>query len=424
MGQSEPVADRSNILVVDDEPTVCQSVQKILRRKGYEVRQALCVSAALETLEAGRSFDLIIADLMMPQVGGIELLKIVRERWPGTPVLIITGYASIASAVEATRFGAVGYLPKPFTPDELEKAVNKVMSGAAAVIPVSEEELPEPGPIDVDIPFDGREVAEATSARFVEHLTRSDVPMIEHPAPPAADYCSLGQRSCKRMLKSGMCKQPECPQIVAERKKAAKAGKVVTIVPDPIDVDMPFSRREVASMTSDAYVDALGRSDMPNLGFWQSKAKAVPKVLVVDDEAVVVNSIRKSLVRKAFKVEEAFSGKEALARIATGNYDLVLLDMRLPDADGLQLVADIKQAETHPQGCDRDRLRIDRYGRRGDQAGRERLHGETVHTRRTLHDDQPRPPAGRRLIRGLDGDMIRAFPQSAAERRGFSFVVS
>jgi DNA-binding NtrC family response regulator len=343
MGQTEPVAERSNILVVDDEPTVCQSVQKILRRRGYEVRQALCVSAALESLESGRNFDLIIADLMMPQIGGIELLKIVRERWPGTPVLIITGYASIASAVEATRFGAVGYLPKPFTPEELEKAVNKIMSGASAAEPVPVEELPEPGPIDVDIPFDGREVAQVTSVRFVEHLTRSDVTVTEQQAPPAADYCSLGQRSCKRMLKSGMCKQPECPQIVAERKKAAKAGKVISIVPDPIDVDMPFSRREVASMTNEAYADALGRSDMPNLGFWQSKTSTVPRVLVVDDEAVVVNSIRKSLVRKAFKVEEAFSGKEALSRISGGNYDLVLLDMRLPDADGLELMAEIRK---------------------------------------------------------------------------------
>ncbi len=344
MGQSEPVAEKSNILVVDDEPTVCQSVQKILRRKGYEVKRALCVSAALESLEAGDGFDMVIADLMMPQVGGIELLKIVRERWPETPVLIITGYASIASAVEATRFGAVGYLPKPFTPEELEQAVTKVMAGVRAGIPVVDEEMPESGPIDVDMPFDGREVARATSARFVEHLTRSDMPVVELQAPPATDYCSLGQRSCKRMLKSGMCTQPECPQIVAERKKAARLGKVTSIVPDPIDVDVPFSRREVASTTSDAYVNALGRSDLPIVGFWHSGgATAVPKVLVVDDEAVVVNSIRKSLARKAFKVEEAFSGREALARISAGNYDLVLLDMRLPDADGLDLVADIRK---------------------------------------------------------------------------------
>ncbi len=349
MEQSPAASDRNNILVVDDEPTVCQSVRKILARRGYEVRHALCAAAALESLEEGGAFDLVIADLMMPQVGGMELLKIIRDRWPGTPVLMITGYASIASAVEATRFGAAGYLPKPFTPEELENAVGRVMAGAAATLPAADEGEPGSGPIDADIPFDFREVAEAVSAQFVERLTRSDLASVEPEAPPA-DWCSLGRRSCKRMLKSGVCRQPECPQIVAERKKAARTGNVVSMVADPIDVDMPFSRREVASITGEAYVDALGRSDMPNPGVRQSRAKPVRKVLVVDDEAVVVNSIRRSLARKAFKVEEAFSAKEAMSRVASGNYDVVLLDMRLPDADGLELVSDIRKA--------RPRLRI------------------------------------------------------------------
>ena len=107
MGRMESTERKSKIMVVDDEPMVCRSVEKILNRKGHEVAKALCVSEALDSLEAGATYDLIIADLMMPHVGGIELLKIVRERWPKTPVLIVTGYASIASAVEATRFGAV-----------------------------------------------------------------------------------------------------------------------------------------------------------------------------------------------------------------------------------------------------------------------------------------------------------------------------
>jgi len=208
MEQTEAVLEgAARILVVDDEPTVCRSLEKILTRKGYEVSQATCVSGALDSLESGQKFDLIIADLMMPQVSGIELLKIVRERWPDTPVLIITGYASIASAVEATRSGAVGYIPKPFTPDELEKAVDYVMSLGSAET-TAQGDLPSSGPIDVDLPFDGREVALATSPRYVERLTRSDLPLVEHKAPPAVaqEYCSLGKRACKRFVTKGMCK--------------------------------------------------------------------------------------------------------------------------------------------------------------------------------------------------------------------------
>ncbi len=344
MRESDQMANQTSILVVDDEASVCRSVEKILNRKGYQVSQALCVSTALDQLEGEGAFDLIIADLMMPQVGGLELLKIVKERWPETPVLIITGYASIASAVESTRNGAVGYLPKPFTPQELEEAVGRILSSAPSEVPQADGLTPA-GPIDVDMPFDRQEVALATSARYVEHLTRSDMPLIEAQPAPAADFCSKGQRSCKRMTRQGMCKQPECPLMVAERRKAAKAGVVVSLIPDPIDVDMPFSRTEVAALTGETYVNALGRSDMPVTGFWQSaKAAAqLPKVLVVDDEPVVVNSIRKTLARKAFKVAEAFSGKEAIARIMSESFDMVLLDMKLPDANGLELVTDIKK---------------------------------------------------------------------------------
>lgn len=346
MSQLKAVEKKSNILLVDDEPTVCRSLEKVLRRKGYEVSQALNVSAALDTLEVGQKFDLIIVDLMMPQVGGLELLKIVKERWPQTPVLIITGYASIASAVEATRHGAGGYLPKPFTPEELENAVGELMFAEPAENSNPEEaDAPAAGQIDVDLPFDRREVAAATSPAYVNRLSRSDMPIVEHRVAMAPDYCSLGNRSCKRFVKQGMCKQTECPIIAGERKKAARFGKVISIVPDPIDVDMPFSRTEVASMTSEAYADALGPSDMPNLGYWrpEERAAAVPRVLVVDDEPVVVNSIRKTLSRKSFRVEEAFSGREAMERIMAESFDLVLLDMRLPDANGLDLVADMKK---------------------------------------------------------------------------------
>ncbi|HEY3352211.1 MAG TPA: response regulator [Polyangia bacterium] len=115
------------VLVVDDERSVCQSVDKILRRRGFLIDQALEVEAALQILERGERFDLVVADLMMPKAGGVELLKQVRATWPKLPVLLITGYASIASAVEVMQLGAAGYLPKPFTPEELEEAVGAVL---------------------------------------------------------------------------------------------------------------------------------------------------------------------------------------------------------------------------------------------------------------------------------------------------------
>ena len=340
MSQTLPKNEELSVLVVDDEVILCQSVEKVLRRKGHKVEAVTTVADALQNLDAGNKYDLIIADLMMPQAGGRELLAAVQASWPELPVLIITGFSSIASAVESTKLGAAGYLPKPFTPDELEKAVENVFfrapRKAEQPIEAESDEM-----IDVDMPFSAREIAKATSASYVEHLTRSDMPIVAAKPLMAEDYCSLGQRSCKRFVKKGMCQQDECPIVTAEKKKG-RAAVATEFVFDPIDVDLPFSIAEVTALTSEAYVAALGPSDMPVVGHWGQFAPSARKVLVVDDEAVVVNSIRKILSRKGYAIEEAFTCKEALAQVFAHDYDLVLLDMKMSDGNGIDVLQRIK----------------------------------------------------------------------------------
>jgi DNA-binding NtrC family response regulator len=324
------------VLVVDDERMVCAGVEKILVRGGHQVEKALSVADALDLLAANPAFDVILADLMMPVAGGLDLVHAVRARWPRLPVLIMTGYASISSAIEVTRAGAIGYLPKPFTPDELEAAIAHAASGRIETAPAAAKAAPMAARqdiIDVDMPFDRAEVTAATSADFVAHLTRSDMPTL--------DFCDLGMRACKRYKSKGVCKQPECPLVVAERKKKAVAAG--PRIDDFIDVDMPFSFAEVASATSEAYADALGRGDMAVTGRWNPAKATGRKVLVVDDEPVVANSVRRTLSRRGYVVEEAFSGNEALNRILNEMYDLVLLDMRMPDSNGLELLPTIKK---------------------------------------------------------------------------------
>jgi DNA-binding NtrC family response regulator len=339
MSETMPKTEQLRVLVVDDEVILCQSVDKILKRKGHKIDAATSVADALKLLDDGNQYDLIIADLMMPQAGGLELLTATQKSWPELPVLIITGFSSIASAVESTKLGAAGYLPKPFTPDELEKAVAAVFfrnprkeTGSAEV---------EPDMIDVDMPFSAAEIEKATSHAYVAQLTRSDMPIVAAKPIPPVDYCSLGQRSCKKFATKGICQQDECPIITAEKKKG-RAAAATEYVFDPIDVDMPFSAAEVAALTSEAYVAALGRSDMPVVGHWGQFAPAARKVLVVDDEAVVANSIRKILTRKGFAIEEAFTCKDALAQVFTRDYDLVLLDMKMSDGNGLDVLQKIK----------------------------------------------------------------------------------
>jgi DNA-binding NtrC family response regulator len=339
MAQTLPKAEGLNVLVVDDEFILCQSVEKILRRKGHKVNAATSVADALKSLDAGNRYDLIIADLMMPQAGGIELLTAVQDSWPELPVLIITGFSSIASAIETTKLGAAGYLPKPFTPEELDDAVEAVMTRNLKNSQAAEDDAADI--IDVDMPFSAKEIEKATSKTYVEHLTRSDFPIVAAKQAPAEDYCILGQRSCKRFMKKGVCQQAECPIVTAEKKKD-RAAAATEYVFDPIDVDLPFSAAEVAALTSEAYVAALGRSDMPVTGHWGQFAPSARRVLVVDDEAVVVNSIRKILARKGFAIEEAFTCKDALAQVFSHDYDLVLLDMKMSDGNGMDVLQRIK----------------------------------------------------------------------------------
>jgi DNA-binding response OmpR family regulator len=252
-------------------------------------------------------------------------------------VVIMTGYASIGSAIDATRAGAAGYVPKPFTPEELEAAIERVSIVTApkpAPKPLPKALPKAPELIDVDMPFDAAEVAAATSPEYVKHLTRSDVALV--------DFCDLGDRSCKRFKAKGACQQPECPLVVAERRKKAPAP-VAAQANDFIDVDMPFSFAEVAAATSEAYADALGRSDMAVAGRWNPEKATGRRVLVVDDEAVAANSVRRTLNRRGFRVDEAFSGREALNRILNEMYDLVLLDMKMPDTNGLELLPTIRK---------------------------------------------------------------------------------
>jgi CheY-like chemotaxis protein len=123
-------ASHRNILVVDDEVAVNNNIRKILLKKGYAIDQATTKEEALEQINA-HAYRLVLLDLRIPGVKGLELLKAIVDKNPETRVIIITGYASIETAVEAARIGAVDYLPKPFTPDEIRNATERAFQLAA-----------------------------------------------------------------------------------------------------------------------------------------------------------------------------------------------------------------------------------------------------------------------------------------------------
>lgn len=115
----------NKILVIDDEPIVRISCERTLAPEGYDVTLTASGKEGLEIMEK-ETFGLVLLDLKMPDMDGIEVLDNIKEKWPDTKVVMVTGYSTVDTAVQALRFGAFNFIEKPFTPDTLLKAVKEV----------------------------------------------------------------------------------------------------------------------------------------------------------------------------------------------------------------------------------------------------------------------------------------------------------
>jgi YesN/AraC family two-component response regulator len=118
-------------LVVDDEQIVLESVRRILEEQGFKVDTASRIDQAVDLLKMTK-YDLVLTDLMMPDRSGMELIEAVASEYPDTGVIMFTGYPTVDSVRESMKLGALDYLPKPFTPEELvevtDRALGKVFS--------------------------------------------------------------------------------------------------------------------------------------------------------------------------------------------------------------------------------------------------------------------------------------------------------
>ncbi|MBN2124148.1 MAG: response regulator, partial [Deltaproteobacteria bacterium] len=221
--------------------------------------------------------------------------------------------------------------------------------------------------IDLDVPFDRDEVARATGEAYADTLGPSDMPAVEVPAPEALQYyCAVGDKVCdvfKKLgntCKAGM-KTSECPQLKKVKKGAAKKKAAF----DPgrlIGVEMPFAYEEVVAVTGHEFMENLDRGGVPPYETLKARvAGALEKeatrravvrkfpqraltdeILVIDDEVAVNNNIRKILSKKGYEVEQAMTKEEALTRIGEKAYRVVLLDLKIPGVQGLELLRTIR----------------------------------------------------------------------------------
>jgi len=131
--QDRVVGDQTppHILVMEDDLNVAKGLEMVLTEEGYDVYLAGTGGLALEAFKQKR-YDLLVADLRLPDMDGMEVIKKVKSEKPETEVLVITGYGTAATAVEAMKLGARDFLPKPFTEDQIKFAINEALRGRAA----------------------------------------------------------------------------------------------------------------------------------------------------------------------------------------------------------------------------------------------------------------------------------------------------
>lgn len=115
------------LLIVDDETTLCASLKRVFEREGYEIVTAGDAEAALNLVEKG-TFDLILCDILLPGMNGIEFLEAVKKQDPNQLLVIMTAYASIETAVGALRAGAQDYILKPVIHDEMKRLVRLLLN--------------------------------------------------------------------------------------------------------------------------------------------------------------------------------------------------------------------------------------------------------------------------------------------------------
>ena len=274
------------------------------------------------------------------------LLKLTKEQWPLTKVMMMTAYASTDTAMKAIQLGAEDYVPKPFTPNGLRSKVENVLISESVVDPQKAQETKGlGGKTDIGMPGVERSLS-----------------------PDMASYCPIGEMTCDIFKKlgntcKGGTKTGECPQKKAKEKKAAK-GQLAFDAKILIGIDQPFRYEEVVSVTGPEYVKNLQREGVSFVPYEELKKNvarmmsghagdesgdqvviqisARKDVLVIDDEVAVNNNIRKILVKKGYHVEQAITKDEALQKIEERAYPLILLDLRIPGVKGLELLETLR----------------------------------------------------------------------------------
>jgi DNA-binding NtrC family response regulator len=298
-----------SILLVDDDPLVLAGFREILTREGYDVTAVFSGREAIDRLEE-RPYDVVLTDLLMPRISGLDVLRATHEKHPDSIVIVVTGYASVRSAVEALRLGAHDYLIKPCDEQEL---LFRVKMGIERVHLHHELRAKE---LDAE-----KMKAIAQTAVTVNDQINTPLNVILNSAElirlksvPNSDEVQQSLDFINQEVSKIKLVIQRLAKIADPKIKEYSGGSVFM-------VDMEKSGQRPTAIPSNGYRR---------------------RILVVDDEQFMVHTLAKILEMLDYDVVCAFGGREAYRICLAQPVDLVVTDLHMPDMSGLELLTAVK----------------------------------------------------------------------------------
>jgi DNA-binding NtrC family response regulator len=299
----------AKILLVDDDPSVLSGFEEILQREGFDIVSLGDGEEALRQLETN-SFDLILTDLVMRDVHGLTILKKAQECQPDAVVIVVTGFASTSSAIEALRLGAYDYLLKPCEDSELVLRIRRGLERIRLQRELRARELEE-------------EKLKAIAQTAVAVNDQVNTPL--NVILSSAEYLRLKlQPADSEALQSFDFIRQEVAKIKTVIQKLAR-------IADPKIKEYALGKIYMVD------VEGSGAKREPS-----PQAERKRRILVVDDEQFMVHTLSRMLRLMGYDTFEAFGGRQALNIFESEALDLVLSDIHMPEFNGLQLLEKIK----------------------------------------------------------------------------------
>jgi len=284
--------DKERILIVEDDEQVLSNFRKNLEREGYDISTAGSGKEAL-SLITRRHFDLVLSDIVMDGMDGLQLLEHTQKRSPRTLFILITGYGSLESAVQALREGAAEYLIKPCSRAELSVRIRRALDRQKLELDAKKYEMYQ-------------KIIETLGA--VAHEINNPLTAIRG----NAELLSL-----------------DIPCSHAHVRQLSAIIEAADGIADIVQKMREVQGIETKQYTRDSQIIDIHKSSELRI----SEAK---RVLIVDDEAAITSIASDFLRLKNYDVDIAGSGVQALEKIKTARYSVVVLDVSMPEMDGYE----------------------------------------------------------------------------------------